>query len=298
MTSVVAAEEDRILDPYEWPLGVLGQLELEFCSPKKSKVSKDTPIVLFSGGGNTTRFYYSALASEVASRGYTVITIDHPFETDIVEFADGSIAYGGHYSARTNLTFAETAIAVRAADMSFVLDTVGLKNRKKDKSLAFGHSFGGAATAEAMRLDSRIRGGVNFDGLLFGPVVKSGIGRKARAEQSFVLFGAEGHNSTEDPDWHTFWTALEDQRLWKRELNLKGGAHGAFWDLNLIADVADVRGLFGQYTEEDLLSKLLGKRVYEIVTAYLDDFFQFALGRKDEGLLNGPTAQYPEVEFL
>lgn len=300
MTPIISTEEDRILSPYEWPTGILSQLSLEFCIPSQNPHSKpkDFPLVLFSGGGNTTRFYYSALASEVASKGYTVITIDHPFETDIVEFTDGSIAYGGHYSARKNLTFAETAVSVRAADMSFVLDVMGLKDRKKDKALAFGHSFGGAATAEVMRTDSRVRGGVNFDGLLYGSVIKNGIGKKKGIDQSFVLFGAEGHNSTEDPDWNSFWTALEEQKIWKRELSLKGGAHGAFWDLNLIADVADVRDKLGQYTEEDLLNKLNGKRVYEVIVAYLDDFFQFALNGKREGLLKKPSKKYPEIEFL
>ncbi|KAL3419614.1 PAF acetylhydrolase [Phlyctema vagabunda] len=298
MTPGVASEEDRILGPYEWPTGVLSQVELEFCVPRKPKVSRDTPVVLFSPGGNTTRFYYSALASEVASRGYSVITIDHPFETDIVEFTDGTVAYGGHYSARTNLTFAETAISVRAADMSFVLDTIGLTNPKKDKALAFGHSFGGAATAEAMRLDPRIRAGVNLDGLLYGKVVKTGFEEKPGIKQHFVLWGAQGHNSTEDPDWNSFWAALEQEKVWKRELSLKGGAHGAFWDLNLIADVADVRGQFGQYTEEDLISKLPGKRVYQVVAEYLDDFFQFVAKGGNEDLLKGPSDEYPEVDFL
>ncbi|EPE32580.1 alpha/beta-Hydrolase [Glarea lozoyensis ATCC 20868] len=297
MTSVVAEEEDRILGPYEWPVGVLGQLELELCVPK-NKVVKDAPVVLFSPGGNTTRFYYSALASEIASRGYSVITIDHPFETDIVEFDDGTIAYGGHYSARKNLTFAETAVSVRAADMSFVLDTLGLKDRKKDKAAAFGHSFGGAATAAAMRLDPRIRGGVNLDGLLYGEVVQAGFGEKKNSKQSFVLWGAQGHNSTEDPDWNSFWSALGEQNVWKRELSLLGGAHGAFWDLNLIADVANVRGQFGQYTEEDLISKLPGKRVYQIVGDYLDDYLKFVFEGGSEGLLKGPNKKYPEVDFL
>jgi dienelactone hydrolase len=297
MTPSVSAEEDRILGPYEWPVGVLGQLELEFCVCK-NKVSKNTPVVLFSPGGNTTRFYYSALASEIASRGYSVITIDHPFETDIVEFTDGTIAYGGHYSARKNITFAETAISVRAADMSFVLDTLGLKNRKKDRAGVFGHSFGGAASAEAMRLDPRFRGGVNLDGLLYGEVVKAGFGKKKDIKQSFLLWGAEGHNSTEDPDWNSFWAALEEEKVWKRELSLLGGAHGAFWDLNLIADVANVRGQFGQYTEDDLISKLPGKRVYQILGDYLDDYFRYIFEGGREGLLERPSPNFPEVEFL
>lgn len=150
-----------------------------------------------------------------------------------------------------------------------------------------------------MRLDSRIRGGLNFDGLLFGEVAKSGFGeKKENVKQHFVLWGAQGHNSTEDPAWNSFWTALEEEKVWKKELSLKGGSHGAFWDLNLIADVADVRGRFGQYTEEDLISKLNGPRVYQIMTEYLDDFFQFVLNDAKEGLLKGPSSKYPEVEFL
>lgn len=70
-------------------------------------------------------------------------------------------------------------------------------------------------------------------------------------------------------------------------------------DLNLITDVANVRDKLGQYTEEDLLSALPGARVYDILGEYLDDYFQFALGKtKSPGLLEGASPQYPEVEFL
>jgi hypothetical protein len=34
------------------------------------------------------------LAQEVASQGFTVITLNHPFDTDIVEFLGGFVAYG------------------------------------------------------------------------------------------------------------------------------------------------------------------------------------------------------------
>ena len=160
---------------------------------------------------------------------------------------------------------------------------------------------GGAATAQAMNTDTRIRGGVNLDGLLFGPVVTTGFRgeEQDKIKQSFVLWGAELHNTTQDTNWRSFWSALGEENVWKKELSLKGGAHGAFWDLNLIADVAGVRDKLGQYTEEDLLSGLPGARVYKIVGEYLDDYFQFALGTtKSAGLLKGPSSQYPEVEFL
>jgi len=139
MTPVVAATEDEILGPYDWPLHILDKMEIAVCDPKKGKVKK-APTVLFSPGMNTTKSFYSALAIEVASRGYSVITIDHPFETDVVEFPDKTIAYGGHGSSK-NLTFVNFALEVRAKDISFVLDAMALKDRGKDKVVVFGHSL-------------------------------------------------------------------------------------------------------------------------------------------------------------
>lgn len=293
MTPKVAAEEDEILGPYEWPLNVLSKIEFAVCDPSSAVVKK--PIVLFSPGGNTTKSYYSALAREVAIRGYSVVTIDHPFETDVVEFPDGTVAYGGHGSTK-NATFVDWAIDIRAQDISFVLTALGVK----EKGLVFGHSLGGAATAQAMSLDARITGGVNFDGNFWSTVVKTGFPLASKkVKQSFVMWGAPLHNTTQDVKWNSFWTKLGEQGVWKRELSLKGGAHGAFWDLPLVADVANVRGLFGQYMEEDLLSPLEGKRVLKILAEYLDDYFRFAIEEtKSEGLLEGPTGRYPEVMFL
>jgi hypothetical protein len=38
------------------------------------------------------------LAQEVASQGFAVVTLNHPLNTDIVEFLDGFVAYGGDVS--------------------------------------------------------------------------------------------------------------------------------------------------------------------------------------------------------
>jgi hypothetical protein len=63
----------------------------------------------------------------------------------------------------------------------------------------FGHSFGGAATAAAMGNDSRIRGRVNLDGLLWGPVIENGF--ELPGNKKFLLWGAESHNSSSDESW-------------------------------------------------------------------------------------------------
>jgi predicted dienelactone hydrolase len=60
-----------------------------FCSqPDFGKPNETWPAVLFSPGLNITRLLYSMLAQEIVSQGFTVITLDRPFDTDIVEFPD------------------------------------------------------------------------------------------------------------------------------------------------------------------------------------------------------------------
>jgi hypothetical protein len=64
------------------------------------------------------------LAQEVASQGFTVITLDHPFDTDIVEFPDGFIAYGGNVNF-SDINSVYHALNIRMNDISFVLNTLG-----------------------------------------------------------------------------------------------------------------------------------------------------------------------------
>ena len=45
------------------------------------------------------------------------------------------------------------------------------------RTLTFGHCWEGAAAAAGMLNDTRFRGGVKFDGELFGGVINAGLGR-------------------------------------------------------------------------------------------------------------------------
>jgi hypothetical protein len=67
--------------------------KLSPCGGKKSK--KRYPVVLFTPGLAESRLLYGAGARSLASEGYVVVTVDHPFEPDFVEFPDGSVVAGG-----------------------------------------------------------------------------------------------------------------------------------------------------------------------------------------------------------
>jgi len=78
------------------PNGTIESFEMEFCNistikPQKSK--KEFPVAIFSPGAQGTRLVYGAMARSLASLGYVVLTLDHTYETLVVEFPDGSAAY-------------------------------------------------------------------------------------------------------------------------------------------------------------------------------------------------------------
>lgn len=81
------------------PQGTLEKFEMEFCDistvtlNKTETEKKDFPVVLFSPGLGGSRLLWSAMARSLASYGYIILTVDHSYETYVVEFPDGSAKY-------------------------------------------------------------------------------------------------------------------------------------------------------------------------------------------------------------
>ncbi len=145
--------------------------------------------------------------------------------------------------------------------------------------------------------EARLRGGVNLNGELFGEVINSGLDRPG-INQSFILFGAEGHNRFTDRSWGALYLNLETEGVFERELELLNATHNTFTDLHLIADVSGIRTTLPKASQA-ALGCLPGKRVLQILSSYLRDFFVFVLqGNHGEGLLYGPSKNYPEVVFM
>lgn len=82
------------------PADFLGSFEVDYCNLsriapcKRSKTDPEFPVAIFSPGHTVSRLLYTALARNLASRGYVVITVDHPYDADVVEFPDGTVIRG------------------------------------------------------------------------------------------------------------------------------------------------------------------------------------------------------------
>ena len=290
------------------PNGTFEKLALQLAGkPPQTQGTLDFPIVLFSPAEATTRLFYSVIAQTIASSGYIVITIDAPYDVDIVEYPDGSTdLINTTVAATATLADINLAVSTRAQDASFVLDQLcnasvisqlipgssqGLNVRK---AAMFGHSLGGAATAAAMLNDSRIAGGLAMDGSLYGPVVQQGLDRP------FMFMAHTNHTRTNastasDPDtsWFDIWPHL---RAFKLDIILANSLHYTFSDLPIVLETL---GIVPNATVANnlLVTDLKGARALEIVTTYVTAFLDMVLKNKPSPLLQGPVAAFPEVTF-
>ena len=134
------------------------------------------PVILLSPGNATNVEFYSALAEDLASHGFVVIGLDHPFQVAAVALNDEVAVYAGDPPLDRAAEVTSRRIDERVADIAFVLDTLvrdgpGLELLSGHLDLSriglMGHSNGGVAAAMACA-DRRIAACLNIDGQLAG----------------------------------------------------------------------------------------------------------------------------------
>ncbi|KAK4888628.1 hypothetical protein LTR49_028837 [Elasticomyces elasticus] len=138
--------------------------------PHSCSSRHDFPILLFSPGYSIPRLYYNVLASAIASEGFTVITVDHPEDANIIVYPDGHAVYNN----ASILDSSTWDYYPRAGEASFVIDQLnnatamasllphsGPRPLPTDRIAMLGHSAGGASAIIAASRDHRIRGAIN-----------------------------------------------------------------------------------------------------------------------------------------
>jgi dienelactone hydrolase len=147
------------------------------------------PVVVFLNGYGASRAFYTGLITQLASRGYAVLSIDHPYEAAVAQLADGRIVKTTEHFTPDDpdrFTFMRGRTDLRVQDVKFVLDQIARADvigptlaghLDLDHIAAIGHSLGGATAALAMDEDDRIKAAVNIDGTLYGGVSDRKIAR-------------------------------------------------------------------------------------------------------------------------
>ncbi|MBC2876541.1 MULTISPECIES: alpha/beta hydrolase family protein [Streptomyces] len=259
-----------------------------------SPVGGRHPLVVLSPGFSVARYTITALAEDLASRGYVVASIDHAYESVGTLFPGGRmLTCVACEKARTEKDF-HAAVVNRAEDASFVLDRLtGSRSPWKHADLIdrqrigmAGHSLGGATAAAVMAADPRVRAGVNMDGSFQGAVPPGGLGGRP-----FMMLGTDDgihRPGGEDTSWDEAWPRLDG---WKRWLTVAGADHFSFSDFPFLGDQLLPPGT--PYPG----SGLSGRRSLDITRSYVAAFFDRHLRGIPQPLLAGPTRANPEVRF-
>ena len=214
------------------------------------------PVVIYSPGFGSWRNASTALTEELVSRGFVVVTIDHPFDAAAVEFPNGTIVKARPLAVPANtklLTFdawdamVKPFLSVRVDDVRFVLDVLETLNAGRNPDAdrcslpshlagaldlhrigMFGHSLGGATTAQAMRIETRIRAGLSLD----GPIPK--VSKAPCIEQPIMLIRSvdPAIERLTVPSWKPSAAAV---CAWCRAVALTGSGHNDFTDLTVFA---------------------------------------------------------------
>ncbi|MFJ8825061.1 alpha/beta hydrolase family protein [Streptomyces sp. NPDC102467] len=271
------------------------------------------PVVLYSPGVLDPRTLGTTLTDELASWGYVVIAIDHPYDVSAVEFPDGRVVTSRlpqeFTAAQQEGSAAVTALlkktsAVRFGDLRFVVDTVtrAFGDGRLDRAPigAFGQSAGGFAAVQALHDDRRITAAADLDGVLayvqddhdeghFSTVSAQGTDRPV------LLMGSDGNDRTNVPSWRELW---RHSTGWRRDLTLKGSQHATYTDAaTLLPQIAGRLGLPAE-TLTGWVGTVPTARAVAAQRAYLTAFFDRHLRGRDGGLLDGPSARFPEVGFV
>ncbi|HLH97108.1 MAG TPA: hypothetical protein VKW08_18510 [Xanthobacteraceae bacterium] len=152
------------------------------------------PLLLYTPSWDGMRTENTVHAEDLASHGYIVVGIDHPYSSLATVFPDGRVIrtklvdedfFSSEAAYAEFLHTAEAEIRLRADDARFVLDELekldaddpkGLLGGRVDLARAgiFGFSLGAGAAAQACWLDRRFKACVNLDGMMAGESSRQG----------------------------------------------------------------------------------------------------------------------------
>jgi predicted dienelactone hydrolase len=175
------------------------QVNVEFWYPKDGP--GPYPLVVFSHGAFGVKTSNTSTFLDLASNGYVVCSIDHPYHALMTTSSDGrrimvdssflkevQDVNAGKYDEATSFKIEKKWMALRTADINFVLDTI-LSNGQgagqdavyrlidPDKIGLMGHSLGGESAAEVARERDDIDAVVNLDADMGGEYLAYGDGR-------------------------------------------------------------------------------------------------------------------------
>ena len=257
------------------------------------------PVLLFSHGWGGFRAQSTFLMQELASHGYVVAALEHPYGSLLTVFPDGTVVPNNRGALPIGAPpdeFEAAAIQLVdqwAGDLGYALQVLAGLNaddpvysftRRLDleKVGVLGHSTGGGATVEFCGRDPRCKAGLGLDAYLtpVSPAV-----RQAGVKQPLLFLMSEYWQSEENATLLTDILERSPRATW---LTLLGSDHYDFTDLPMLSPLAAQMGLKGP---------LDGQRTLRVINDVALAFFNQYLKGEPSPLLDSPSPDYPEIRW-
>ncbi|NEA32511.1 alpha/beta hydrolase [Streptomyces sp. SID13031] len=243
------------------------------------------PVVLYSPGGVDPRTLGTGLAEELASHGYTVVTVDHPGETSEVEFPDGRLReIEMPPTTPTDPVLSRLMMTTRLADIRFVLSQLSRLGVPIDPRRVgiYGHSAGGATAAQALYENHQLKAAINLEGYLdylplqpgepneLYPIAQHGIDRP------LLLTGTDGYR---DARFDSSWSALLAHHGPVRRTEIADANHSVFSDLGAMAPQLQTAGLMSAGDRAKLVGTIDPALSVPLIRHTVRSFFDRTLKR-------------------
>jgi len=240
------------------------------------------PVLVFSPGFGGTPSMYTVQLEELASQGYIVVGINHPYGSIATAFLDGTtVTINPKFNASANFP-------VWVQDQIFVLNQLeSLNANDPDKLFTgkldlkhigdFGQSVGGGTAMKVGSLDSRVKAVLSEDSPPLGNRVDKSLA------QPFLMMESENNIDAN--------IAIYQQAKGPAyDLAMNTFEHDNFGDLAFWPGIEPLKSASALGTVDPARSN-------QIVNAYILAFFDKYLRGKSEPLLDGPSKDYQEVKF-
>jgi len=311
---------------YSTPLFVINMLHSHALVRPPCQICKGGfPVVIFSPGLGVPPLLYTATLEDLASHGFIVVSVSHPYSIAVTAFPDGRIvsqseaglqaesSFDGRDDSQESDAPKETLGAIWVMDVRFVLDELERLNRE-DELLAgranlskvgvFGHSFGGATSARCVQIDERFRAGINMDGTDFRVTAGTSIGRPVMwlaaelHEMDDAALAKAGKTRAWFDEAMRTHTKRTDELLQETadgsRAQIRGTAHLSFASDMMLVGSTWPWSLVVSGVDRGTIP---GGRSVQITNALVLAFFQKHLLGQSTPLLDGGSGDFPEIEF-
>ena len=254
------------------------------------------PLIIFSHGLGGMRNQNTVLMEELASTGYAVAAMDHPYDANMTIFPPNSEASAERIADYRSAIPEGTADSIwlkirnrqldtRIADVLFILqqletvDTALLSRINFQQIGIAGHSFGGATAVLSAMQDHRFKAVVALDGWFVPFAIPDA---DAKMDVPFLYLGQMSWKSwNEKRHRHYLDLILSQSGENAYHLSIEGSKHYDYADMPLFSPIMRLLGLVG-FPD--------GREMVDIVNRNTLQFF-------DQFIRGNPTINFSKLKF-